>query len=146
MLGNSSYYLAAFANGISYNWEHGGGRKGCSGYISTAKADKGIYSVGNFSHAGNKAGFLLISFQLKKISIFLNIDKKFSLRFFYCTLETLQQILQFTFTVLWVKFKVGQHFFKFTNNHNDSFLWQPTEIRQALIKGIPIPTEIVWKL
>ena len=46
MLKASPCNLAALANCITYNWEHGGGRKGCSGYISMAKAEAKCYSLG----------------------------------------------------------------------------------------------------
>ncbi len=51
--------FVAFANDITYNWEHGGGRKGCSGYISTAKADKGVYSVGKLPNPGTRPAMSL---------------------------------------------------------------------------------------
>ena len=57
VLNGNPHNLPALANGITYNWHHGGGGKGCSGYVPTAKADESVYSIGNFSHAGNKAGF-----------------------------------------------------------------------------------------
>ena len=38
--------FAALANCITYNWHHGGGRKGCSGYVPTAKAEANCYSLG----------------------------------------------------------------------------------------------------
>lgn len=49
MLKASPYHLTAFTNGITYNWYHGGGGKGCSGYVPTAKADEGVYSVGKLA-------------------------------------------------------------------------------------------------
>ena len=59
VLNGSPCNLAALANGITYNWEHGGGRKGCSSYISTVKADKGVYSVGKLPNSGNKASYVV---------------------------------------------------------------------------------------
>ena len=49
MLKASPSNLPALAHGISPNWHHGHGRKGCSGYISTAKAYEGIDSIGKLA-------------------------------------------------------------------------------------------------